>query len=234
MGGKSSYVRAVALLVLLAQIGSFVPATAMRLTLCDAIYTRMGARDNLFAGESTFMVEVSETATILRSATPRSLVILDELRARHLDTRWCRHRPGRAGAYGAKVKCLTLFITHYQNLARVADGLGEGLVKCVHMRFTATRAEGGPRSIGREDTTGSASDEEGDVGEEITFLYEVGEGVAHRSYGLNVARLARIPHKILDIAGRKSKVGTGDYSPSLAEEPRGCWAMSCGTAAKTN
>ena len=186
MGGKSSYVRAVALLVLLAQVGSFVPAAAMELTLADAIHTRMGARDNLFAGESTFMVEVSETAAILRSATPRSLVVLDEL------GRGTSTHDGAAIAHAVldhvvrETRCLTLFITHYQNLARVAAGLGGGRVRCVHMRFTAR--EGGER----------------DGEEEITFLYEVGEGVAHRSYGLNVARLARVPRKVIDVAALKS------------------------------
>ncbi|KAI5465951.1 muts domain V-domain-containing protein [Mariannaea sp. PMI_226] len=183
MGGKSSFVRALALIVLLAQIGSFVPAEALSLTLCDAIHTRTGARDNLFAGESTFMVEVSETARILRSATPRSLVILDEL------GRGTSTHDGAAIAQAVlqhvvnETRCLTLFITHYQNLARIADGLD--CVKNVHMKF---KAEKGP-----------------DGEEEVTFLYEVGEGVAHRSYGLNVARLARIPKKVIDLAAEKSK-----------------------------
>lgn len=201
MGGKSSYVRAVALLVLLAQTGSYVPAAAMSLTLTDAIHTRMGARDNLFRGESTFMVEVSETAAILRSATPRSLVILDEL------GRGTSTHDGAAIAQAVldyvvrETKCLTLFITHYQNLARVAEGLG-GLVKCVHMKFSARRA-GRTVEDGRETSEEVEGDGEGD--EEITFLYEVTEGVAHRSYGLNVARLARIPRKVLEVAAMKSK-----------------------------
>jgi len=195
MGGKSSYVRAVALLVLLAQVGSFVPAAAMRLTLADAIYTRMGARDNLFAGESTFMVEVSETASILRAATPRSLVVLDEL------GRGTSTHDGAAIAHAVlehvarETRCLTLFITHYQSLARVAQGLGDSRVRCVHMRF---RAERHGRAV-------EGDDGEGDGDEEITFLYEVGDGVAHRSYGLNVARLARIPRKVLDVAAHKSQ-----------------------------
>ena len=190
MGGKSSYVRAVALLVLLAQIGSFVPATAMSLTLTDAIYTRMGARDNLFAGESTFMVEVSETAAILRGATPRSLVILDEL------GRGTSTHDGAAIAHAVldhvvrDTRCLTLFITHYQTLARVAAGLGAGRVRCVHMRFEAT--------------TNTKTDY-ADADENITFLYQVADGVAHRSYGLNVARLARIPRRVLDVAAHKSR-----------------------------
>lgn len=183
MGGKSSFVRAVALLVLLAQIGSFVPAESLQLTLCDAIHTRTGARDNLFTGESTFMVEVSETARILRSATPRSLVILDEL------GRGTSTHDGAAIAQAVlhhlvvDTRCLTLFITHYQNLARVVDGLEAA--SNVHMKF---RADKGPD--GRED---------------ITFLYEVEDGVAHRSYGLNVARLAQIPDRILDLAAEKSR-----------------------------
>lgn len=182
MGGKSSFVRSLALVVLLAQIGSFVPAEAVSLTLCDAIHVRAGARDNLFAGESTFMVEVSETAQILRAATPRSLVILDEL------GRGTSTHDGAAIAQAvlhhvvAHTRCLTLFITHYQNLARVAAGL-PGLTN-VHMKFNADKGPDGE--------------------EEITFLYEVGEGVAHRSYGLNVARLARIPRKVIDVAADKS------------------------------
>ncbi|CAN8099640.1 unnamed protein product [Discula destructiva] len=200
MGGKSSFVRAVALLVLLAQIGSFVPADAMTLTLADAIHTRMGARDNLFAGESTFMVEVSETAAILRTATPRSLVVLDEL------GRGTSTHDGAAIAAAVlehvvrETQCLTLFITHYQQLAKVADGLGGGRIKNVHMRFTATRhgSDGGRVSDDSEDDVVAGD-------EEITFLYEVAEGAAHRSYGLNVARLARIPRKVLDVAARKSR-----------------------------
>lgn len=182
MGGKSSFVRAVSLIVLLAQVGSFVPADALSMTPCDAIHTRTGARDNLFAGESTFMVEVSETARILASATPRSLVILDEL------GRGTSTHDGAAIAHAVlhhvatHTRCLTLFITHYQNLARVADGLPA--VDNLHMKFNARVADDGH--------------------EEITFLYEVAEGVAHRSYGLNVARLAHIPNKILDVAAQKS------------------------------
>ncbi|KAK7459000.1 MutS domain V [Colletotrichum acutatum] len=199
MGGKSSFVRAVALLVLLAQIGSFVPADALSLTLTDAIHVRMGARDNLAAGESTFMVEVSETARILRAATPRSLVILDEL------GRGTSTHDGAAIAHAVldhvvrENRCLTLFITHYQNLARLAEGIGEGLVKNVHMRFTATRR------AGAEEGDADADDDDAGADEEITFLYEVGEGVAHRSYGLNVARLARIPRKVIDVASQRSR-----------------------------
>ncbi|KAI0442269.1 muts domain V-domain-containing protein [Xylaria telfairii] len=210
MGGKSSFVRAVALLVLLAQIGSFVPADSLTLTLADAIHTRMGARDNLFRGESTFMVEVSETARILRSATPRSLVILDEL------GRGTSTYDGAAIAQAVlqhvveDTRCLTLFITHYQSLARVAEGLA-GKCKNVHMRFTATTRgcnssdESKMMESPGEDIDRQTENEPFEGDEEITFLYEVGEGVAHRSYGLNVARLARIPRRVLDVAAKKSR-----------------------------
>lgn len=187
MGGKSSFVRAVALLTLLSQIGSFVPADSMSLTLTDAIHTRMGARDNLFAGESTFMVELSETSRILRSCTPNSLVILDEL------GRGTSTHDGASIAHAVLSHVatppspLTLFITHYQNLSRLASTLP---IQNVHMRFESTRAPDSPGDEGEE---------------EITFLYEVTPGVAHRSYGLNVARLAHIPRKIIDVAGLKSR-----------------------------
>ncbi|KAG7132105.1 DNA mismatch repair protein MSH3 like [Verticillium longisporum] len=208
MGGKSSFVRALALLALLAQIGSYVPAEALTLAPLDAIHARMGARDNLFAGESTFALELSETSRVLRAATPRSLVLLDEL------GRGTSTHDGAAIAHAVlhhvahNLRCPTLFITHYQNLARMADPTGEGPIRNVHMRFTATRPDGreapdneaGADGEGDDDVDAAAA-----ADEEITFLYEVAEGVAHRSYGLNVARLARIPRKVINVAARKSR-----------------------------
>ena len=198
MGGKSSYVRQVALICILAQIGSYVPASSARLGLLDGIYTRMGAYDSLFTNQSTFMIELSETATILKSATPKSLVILDEL------GRGTSTHDGVAIAAAVldwivrETGCICLFITHYQTLASVARGFEKGKeLRNVHMKFTA---EKNGRRI-------SAGDEEDGIDgeEEITFLYEVGEGVAHRSYGLNVARLARVPTAVLDTAALKSR-----------------------------
>ena len=199
MGGKSSYVRQIALISILAQIGSYVPADSAKLGLLDGIYTRMGAFDSLFTNQSTFMVELSETATILKSASPRSLVILDEL-GRGTST---HDGVAIAGAVldwvVRETKCLCLFITHYQTLASVARGFEKGReLRNVHMRFTAERSNGRRISDTREDG-------EWDGDEEITFLYEVGEGVAHRSYGLNVARLARVPKPVLDTAALKSR-----------------------------
>lgn len=183
MGGKSSYVRQVALIAIMGQIGSYVPAESARLGMLDAVFTRMGAFDNMMAGESTFMVELSETSDILKQATSRSLVILDEL------GRGTSTHDGVAIAQAVldhvvrEKRSLTLFITHYQNLSALAKGFENDELKNVHMRFEETGA----------------------AGQEVTFLYEIGEGVAHRSYGLNVARLANVPESVLDVAAVKSK-----------------------------
>lgn len=153
MGGKSSYVRSIALIAIMAQIGSYVPASSASMPLMDAVFTRMGAQDNMLRGESTFMVELGETADILRQATSRSLVILDEL------GRGTSTHDGVAIAEAVlrelvSRKVMTMFITHYQDLAKISlDGL-----KNVHVKFW----------------------EDGEV---VRFMYEVGEGVAHRSYG---------------------------------------------------
>ncbi|KAL2823747.1 muts domain V-domain-containing protein [Aspergillus cavernicola] len=183
MGGKSSYVRQVALIAIMGQIGSYVPAQSAKLGMLDAVFTRMGAFDNMLAGESTFMVELSETADILKQATPRSLVILDEL------GRGTSTHDGVAIAQAVldyivrSIRSLTLFITHYQHLSSMVHSFTNEELQNVHMRFSES---------------GTGTDEE------ITFLYEIGEGVAHRSYGLNVARLANLPGPLLEMAKQKS------------------------------
>lgn len=185
MGGKSSYVRQVALIAIMGQIGSYVPAQTAKLGMLDAVFTRMGAFDNMLAGESTFMVELSETADILKQATPRSLVILDEL------GRGTSTHDGVAIAQAVldyivrSIRSLTLFITHYQHLSAMVHSFSNDELRNVHMRFS-------------ESDSGSGADED------ITFLYEIGEGVAHRSYGLNVARLANLPGPLLEMAKQKS------------------------------
>lgn len=161
MGGKSSYVRQVALIAIMGQIGSYVPAASAKLGMLDAVFTRMGAFDNMMAGESTFMVELSETSDILKQATPRSLIVLDEL------GRGTSTHDGVAIAEAVldyvvrATQSLTLFITHYQNLSAMANRFNNGELKNVHMKF----------------------EEGGKDGQDITFLYEVGDGIAHRSYG---------------------------------------------------
>lgn len=199
MGGKSSYVRSVALVAIMAQIGSYVPADSATLGIIDAVFTRMGAYDNLAAGESTFMVELSETSDILKLATNRSLVVLDEL-GRGTSTHDGVAIAGAVLDYLVREKkCLTLFITHYQVLARMAESLPTGALRNVHMKFSATSSAANNTSNGDND-----EDDDGGASDNITFLYEVAPGVAHRSYGLNVARLAGLHACVLALARRKS------------------------------
>lgn len=133
MGGKSSYLRLLALVTIMAQIGSYVPAASARLGIVDAVYTRMGARDNMMNAESTFMVELTETAAILRCATRRSLVVLDEL-GRGTSTCDGVAIAGAVLEYVLGVGCLCLFATHYAALAGRA-GKGEG-VGARYMKFS--------------------------------------------------------------------------------------------------
>ncbi|KAK7078252.1 Mismatch repair protein msh3 [Halocaridina rubra] len=184
MGGKSCYMRQVALIALMTQIGSFVPAEEVEMSILDAIYTRMGAADEIYSGRSTFMVEVSETADIMREATSRSLVILDEL------GRGTSTHDGVAVAMGAldyflnTIKCLTIFVTHYLPLTEF-EHLYPEAVGNYHMAFLVHEEE-----------------EDVDV---VTFLYQLTSGSAGQSYGLNVARLAHIPLRIIKKASEKSK-----------------------------
>ena len=170
--GKSTFVRQVALLVILAQIGSFVPAEKAKIGLIDRIFTRIGAADFLARGLSTFMVEMMETATILRNATERGLVILDEV------GRGTGTSDGMSIAQAvvealAKLRAKTLFTTHYHELAHLATRI-EGIANA--------RLE--------------VREEEGDV----VFLYKVVPGVSQKSYGIHVAKLAGLPDPVLQRA----------------------------------
>jgi DNA mismatch repair protein MutS len=172
MGGKSTYLRQVALAVVLAQAGSFVPANAARIGLVDRLFTRVGAADRLGAGQSTFMVEMSETAEILRGATSRSLVLLDEIgrgTATYdgLALAWAVTEHLHA-AEGARPR--TIFATHYHELTQLAETL-PGL-KNVHVAVK-------------------------EWGDGVVFLHRIHEGAADRSYGIHVARLAGLPERVL-------------------------------------
>ncbi|XP_073321644.1 DNA mismatch repair protein Msh3 isoform X2 [Pagrus major] len=193
MGGKSSYIRQVALICVMAQMGSYVPASEARLGMLDGIYTRMGASDNIYKGRSTFMEELTEASEIISCATERSLVILDEL------GRGTSTHDGIAIAYATleyfirDVKALTLFVTHYPPLCELERVYPEH-VSNYHMAFL----------LNEPDVADDTDD--GDVQPEfITFLYQLTEGAAGRSYGLNVARLADIPDSILHTAARKAR-----------------------------
>ncbi len=177
MAGKSTYIRQAALIVLMAQAGSFVPAKAARIGLVDRIFTRVGASDNLAAGQSTFMVEMSEAAHILQFATPRSLIILDEI-GRGTSTfdgvslAWAIAEYLH-GLKGKGVK--TLFATHYHELAE----LGDQLARAKNMRVLVSEKDG-----------------------RVTFLYKVVPGSTDHSYGIHVAELAGLPKKVIDRAKR--------------------------------
>ncbi|WP_135826868.1 DNA mismatch repair protein MutS [Halorussus ruber] len=171
MSGKSTYMRQVALITLLAQIGSFVPADSAEIGLVDGIYTRVGALDELAQGRSTFMVEMQELSNILHSATDESLVILDEV------GRGTATYDGISIAWSAteylhnEVRAKTLFATHYHELTTLADHLDR--VHNVHV---------------------AADESDGDV----TFLRTVEEGPTDRSYGIHVADLAGVPNPVVD------------------------------------
>ena len=175
MAGKSVFLRQTALIALLAQMGSFVPAAEAELPIFDKIYTRVGATDALSGGLSTFMAEMREAATILSGATERSLVILDEL------GRGTSTYDGMALAWAIarylveRVGCKTLFATHYRELTRLAEEV-PGVVN-LHAAVREWRGE-------------------------VIFLHRVVPGAAERSYGVQVARLAEIPEEVLREAER--------------------------------
>ncbi|XP_024131961.1 DNA mismatch repair protein Msh3 isoform X1 [Oryzias melastigma] len=193
MGGKSSYIRQVALICIMAQIGSYVPASEARLGLLDGIYTRMGASDNIYKGRSTFMEELTEASEIICRASERSLVILDEL------GRGTSTHDGIAIAYATleyfikHVKSFTLFVTHYPPLCELERTYPDH-VSNYHMAFLLN------------ETCISSDTSDSDVQPEfITFLYKLTEGAAGQSYGLNVAKLAGVPDPILCTAARKAQ-----------------------------
>ncbi|XP_056232941.1 DNA mismatch repair protein Msh3 isoform X1 [Seriola aureovittata] len=193
MGGKSSYIRQVALICVMAQMGSYVPASEASLGILDGIFTRMGASDNIYKGRSTFMEELTEASEILSRSTERSLVILDEL------GRGTSTHDGIAIAYATLehfirvVKALAMFVTHYPPLCELERAYPEH-VSNYHMAFL----------LNEPDVATDTDD--GEVQPEfVTFLYQLTEGAAGRSYGLNVARLADIPEPILHTAARKAQ-----------------------------
>ena len=194
MSGKSTYLRQVALIVLLAQIGSFVPAASATIGLVDRIFTRIGAREDLPAGQSTFMVEMVETANILNNATPRSLIILDEI-GRGTSTYDGLSLARAVAEYihsyprlGAK----TLFATHYHELVELASFLPR--VKNFNV---AVSEQGG----------------------EVTFLYKIVPGGVDKSYGIHVAKLAGLPKSVVHRA-REVLAELEEGSRTLAENSR--------------
>ena len=171
MAGKSTYIRQVALLTLLAQIGSFVPAREATIGIADRIFARVGASDELTRGQSTFMVEMTETARILNTATPRSLVILDEI------GRGTSTYDGMSLAWSVvehlheHVGCRTLFATHYHELTDLEKSLPG--VKNLNVAVREWQ-------------------------DDVVFLHKIVEGAADKSYGIHVARLAGVPRAVIE------------------------------------
>ena len=192
MGGKSTLLRQTCLITILAQLGCKVPADACTMTPVDRIFTRVGASDKILAGQSTFFVELAETATMLRCATADSLGILDEL------GRGTATFDGTAIAHAVvdhlvkRVHCRTLFATHYHSL--IEDWTMDPRVRLCHMDCLVD----GGRST-QPDLGGKASSSE-----EVTFLYRLSDGCSPRSYGINVARLARLPDEVIALATQQS------------------------------
>lgn len=184
MAGKSTYLRQNALIILLSHIGSFVPATEARIGICDKIFCRVGASDNLARGESTFLLEMQEAAFILRTCTRRSFVIVDEI------GRGTSTQDGMAIAYAVMKDLLskdvkTLFATHYHELTMM-DTSG------IRLLTLSVREEGG----------------------NIEFLRHVIDGVANSSYGIHVAKLAGIPSSVIRTAKNFQSRHFEDYSPT--------------------
>ncbi|XP_061694041.1 DNA mismatch repair protein Msh6 isoform X2 [Syngnathoides biaculeatus] len=185
MGGKSTLMRQCGLVIVLAQLGCFVPAESLRFTPVDRVFTRLGASDRIMAGESTFFVELSETACILHHATKHSLVLLDEL------GRGTATYDGTAIACAVvkelaeKICCRTLFSTHYHSL--VEDFANNPAVRLGHMACMVENECEDPSQ------------------ETITFLYKFISGACPKSYGFNAARLASLPEKVIQSGHRKAR-----------------------------
>jgi DNA mismatch repair protein MutS len=188
MSGKSTYLRQTALIVLMAQVGSFVPAREATVGLCDRIFTRIGLYDRIGSGESTFMTEMIETAQILHHATPRSLILLDEL------GRGTSTYDGLAVARSVleyihnhpQIQSKTLFATHYHELTELVDTLPR--LKNLHVEIV-------------------------EEGSELVFLYKIREGSALKSYGVYAARLAGLPRPVV----RRAEVLLGEYESEIKD-----------------
>jgi len=194
MSGKSTVLRQTGLIVLMAQIGSFVPATRAEIGVVDRLFTRVGASDNLVRGQSTFMVEMSETSAILHTATEKSLVLLDEI------GRGTSTYDGVSIAWSVseylhdRVKCKTVFATHYHELTQLPDELVAACNYSVEVK---------------------------ESGDEVLFLHRLVPGGANRSYGIEVGRLAGLPPAVLERARKLLALFEGEQIVTALDGPHG-------------
>ncbi len=194
MAGKSTYIRQAALITLMAHTGSFVPADAATIGLCDRIFTRIGASDELHAGQSTFMVEMVETANICHHATPASLVILDEI-GRGTSTLDGLSLAWAIAEHLAQRRSRTLFATHYHELTDLAQRFENVTNLNVSVR---------------------------EWGDEVVFLHRIVPGATDRSYGIHVAKLAGLPQAVVSRAQQLlGQLSVSHASPSPAQGPQG-------------
>ncbi|KAK6936464.1 DNA mismatch repair protein MutS-like, N-terminal [Dillenia turbinata] len=186
MGGKSCYIRQVALIVIMAQVGCFVPASAAKLHVLDGIHTRMGASDSIQRGRSTFLEELSEASHVLSTCTAQSLVIIDEL------GRGTSTHDGVAIAHATlhhllgQKKCLVLFVTHYLKIVDIRRDFPES-VGAYHVSYLTSEKKIDPTDSDSNVNTGDSDSED------VTYLYKLVPGVSDRSFGFKVAQLAQLP-----------------------------------------
>nr|XP_019947625.1 PREDICTED: DNA mismatch repair protein Msh6 isoform X1 [Paralichthys olivaceus] len=185
MGGKSTLMRQCGLVIILAQLGCYVPAESLRFTPVDRVFTRLGASDHIMAGESTFFVELSETASILHHATKHSLVLLDELGRGTATYDGTAIASAVVKELAEKICCRTLFSTHYHSL--VEDYTNNPAVRLGHMACMVENECEDPSQ------------------ETITFLYKFIGGACPKSYGFNAARLANLPEEVIQSGHRKAR-----------------------------
>ena len=199
MGGKSTYMRQIALIVLLAHVGSFVPANQARIGLIDRIFTRIGAADDLASGRSTFMVEMTETANILHNATQHSLVLMDEIGRGTSTFDGLSLAFACADYLARKIQAFTLFATHYFELTSLEETIPS--VKNVH--FNAV-----------------------EYGDTLVFLHTVHDGPANQSFGIQVAQLAGVPRSVIHLAKQKLHELESEVSAPKLPQQIGLFSVS--------
>lgn len=236
MGGKSVTAKMIGCIVLMTQMGSYVPAERATIGLFDGCYTRMGMSEELGQGRSAFMVEMSETSNILRAATARSLVIIDELGYGTSTYDGLAIATAVLDHLVDRIRCFTIFITHYPQLNELAIKY-PGTVKSYHMKFIDEGQMGSSKQSPENDDDNGGGRESG----RIVFLYKMMVGLASKSHGIHVAQLAGLPGSVLETARLKSAAlersverKKKSHRTSLVKDlVRGIASLSCSSSSAT-